>query len=230
MKWRYLLGLVWLTFILVTFLKAAPRWAYSEAAFKAAVFGAVFGGLAIWCWRHERRRAAFLLGAWAVCILASFSVAQDDAQREERQFNSMSSTQHLNAAKEAWNARGTYYPEDIFKAYVKPHLDAVHESAEKLAFEESVTADIGVHKIEQEEQAKKQAEDRQTTTKQKYYATIYSVRPSRVSVFEEPQDCEWGTAPLGNKLCHYEKSVTAVKDDAGRNTDVVVFWRKQEGD
>ena len=180
-------------------------------------------------WCNEHRSASFLLVAWAVLLTVSVSIAQDDAQREERQFNSMSSTQHLNAAKEAWNARGTYYSEDTFKAYVKPHLDAVHESAEKLAFEESVTADIVAHKIEQEEQAKKQAEDRQTTTKQKYYATIYNVCPSRVSVSEEPQDCEWGTAPLGNKLCHYEKSVTAVKDDAGRNTDVVVFWTKQEG-
>ena len=175
-------------------------------------------------WCNEHRSASFLLVAWAVLLIASFMMAQDDAQREERQFNSMSSTQHLNAAKEAWNAST---PEAY--AYVKHHLDAVHESAEKLAFEESVTADIVAHKIEQEEQAKKQAEDRQTTTKQKYYATIYNVRPSRVSVSEEPQDCEWGTAPLGNKLCHYEKSVTAVKDDAGRNTDVVVFWTKQEG-
>ena len=158
-------------------------------------------------WCNEHRSASFLLVAWAVLLTVSVSIAQDDAQREERQFNSMSSTQHLNAAKEAWNAST---PEAY--AYVKHHLDAVHESAEKLAFEESVNRDIVAHNIEQKEQA----EDWQATTKQTYYATIYNVRPSRVSVSEEPQDCEWGTAPLGNKLCHYEKSVTAVKDDAGR--------------
>ncbi len=219
-KLRTLLLIGWISFVLVIVVKADPHWAYSGASFKAAVFGAVFGGLAIWRWRHERRSAAFLLGAWTVLLIAFFMMAPVAAQEEERQFNNMSSTQHLNAAKEAWNAST---PEAY--AYVKHHLDAVHESAEKLAFEESVNRDIVAHNIEQKEQA----EDWQATTKQTYYATIYNVRPSRVSVSEEPQDCEWGTAPLGNKLCHYEKSVTAVKDDAGRNTDVVVFWTKQEG-
>ncbi|MGA7241414.1 MAG: hypothetical protein WBY44_37370 [Bryobacteraceae bacterium] len=39
------------------------------------------------------------------------------------------------------------------------------------------------------------------------YAIAYSVNPSSVLVDRIPHDCEWFSAPLGDKHCHYEAKV-----------------------
>ncbi len=39
------------------------------------------------------------------------------------------------------------------------------------------------------------------------YAFKYKVSPNLVSIEKYPHNCEWGTAPLGDKNCHYVASV-----------------------
>jgi hypothetical protein len=43
------------------------------------------------------------------------------------------------------------------------------------------------------------------------YAIKYSVNPSSVFIDRRPHDCEYETAPLGNKNCHYDAKVTSVR-------------------
>jgi hypothetical protein len=38
----------------------------------------------------------------------------------------------------------------------------------------------------------------------------------------KPSDCDWVGAPLGNKHCHYESSVSHLKDERGEHT--IVKW------
>ena len=58
------------------------------------------------------------------------------------------------------------------------------------------------------------------------YAAEYSVDKSHVFIEKEPTDCDWGHAPIGNKDCHYDKTVLTTKNDNGRVTDVYVGWNK----
>jgi len=43
------------------------------------------------------------------------------------------------------------------------------------------------------------------------YAWKYNVAASNVVVEKRPYDCEWTTAPLGAKHCHYESQVLSVR-------------------
>lgn len=54
----------------------------------------------------------------------------------------------------------------------------------------------------------------------------YEVPEEHVFVDSKPKDCEWQHAPLGDKGCHYEKTVAPVKNNAGHVTDVYVTWQK----
>ena len=40
------------------------------------------------------------------------------------------------------------------------------------------------------------------------YAIEYSVDSERVTVEHKPHDCDWSSAPLGNKHCHYKAMIT----------------------
>ena len=40
----------------------------------------------------------------------------------------------------------------------------------------------------------------------------------------EPRDCNWNTAPLGDKHCHYESSFSHFDDQKGEHT--IVVWRR----
>ena len=40
------------------------------------------------------------------------------------------------------------------------------------------------------------------------YAFQYSVDSERVTVEHKPHDCDWRSAPLGNKHCHYKAMIT----------------------
>jgi hypothetical protein len=53
-----------------------------------------------------------------------------------------------------------------------------------------------------------------------YYAKRYHVKMERVYVQPEPHDCEWSKSPLGNKYCHYDKTVEHSENG------VVVSWSK----
>ena len=46
---------------------------------------------------------------------------------------------------------------------------------------------------------------------QQWYAFEYHVPVKDVIVTPKPHDCEWGTAPLGNKNCHYERRIESVR-------------------
>jgi len=60
------------------------------------------------------------------------------------------------------------------------------------------------------------------------YAEKYNVPESKVHVDPKPHDCEWGKAPIGNKYCHFEKTVSAVRDSQGKVMAVYVGWEKKE--
>jgi hypothetical protein len=58
------------------------------------------------------------------------------------------------------------------------------------------------------------------------YTVKYQLRDKKVFVDRKPYDCDWGTAPLGAKHCHYEKSVQTEKDQQGKVATVYVSWQK----
>ena len=58
------------------------------------------------------------------------------------------------------------------------------------------------------------------------YAAKYELPDDKVYVQSKPHDCEWGKAPIGNKYCHFEKSVITDKDSHGKVTAVYVNWEK----
>jgi hypothetical protein len=39
------------------------------------------------------------------------------------------------------------------------------------------------------------------------YSVEYGVDLDEVTVDKRPHDCDWGTAPLGSKYCHYETEI-----------------------
>jgi hypothetical protein len=45
------------------------------------------------------------------------------------------------------------------------------------------------------------------------YAIEYLVNEDQVNVERKPHDCEWDSAPLGNKHCHYEALVAVYNSD-----------------
>lgn len=61
---------------------------------------------------------------------------------------------------------------------------------------------------------------------EKKYSIYYGVPRDRVVVEKEPHDCEFLTAPLGNKHCHYDKHVSKVKLDEPNSYAVYVTFEK----
>jgi hypothetical protein len=59
-----------------------------------------------------------------------------------------------------------------------------------------------------------------------YYAMDFSTKASNVFVTSEPHNCEWMSAPLGDKHCHYEKNVTSWNERG--EIKVAVMWDKIE--
>lgn len=59
-----------------------------------------------------------------------------------------------------------------------------------------------------------------------YYAQKYNTKQSNVIINREPHDCDFDTAPLGNKNCHYDKDVNAEKDATTGVVTVYVTWDK----
>jgi hypothetical protein len=50
-----------------------------------------------------------------------------------------------------------------------------------------------------------------------WYAIKYGVKVNEVTVNKKPHNCDWDTAPMGNKNCHYEEE--AQKIITGLSTD-----------
>jgi len=59
------------------------------------------------------------------------------------------------------------------------------------------------------------------------YALEYETDSSNVIIEAKPHNCDWETAPLGAKNCHYEKDVIVRKDAAGKN-NVYVSWDRMQ--
>jgi hypothetical protein len=59
------------------------------------------------------------------------------------------------------------------------------------------------------------------------YAAEYMLDPDQVVIEREPHNCDWDSAPLGNKHCHYEAIVTtlnsagAVVESGGKQNTAV---------
>jgi hypothetical protein len=60
------------------------------------------------------------------------------------------------------------------------------------------------------------------------YAQKYHVSKDRVMIQKKPANCDWGTAPLGKKNCHFVKHIDPIKDEQGRVTEVAVYWVGEE--
>lgn len=54
----------------------------------------------------------------------------------------------------------------------------------------------------------------------------YDVSEANVFIEPMPHGCDYDDAPLGNKHCHFEKSVFTEKDSNGKVTAVYVHWEK----
>lgn len=58
------------------------------------------------------------------------------------------------------------------------------------------------------------------------YSIIDNVDIKHVYFTKEPEDCDWGHAPMGDKGCHYRKQITEGKNESGMITDVFVDWER----
>jgi hypothetical protein len=47
------------------------------------------------------------------------------------------------------------------------------------------------------------------------YAVKYGVDTSKIVIEKQPHNCEWDSAPLGNKHCHYDADVQVTKTTTG---------------
>jgi hypothetical protein len=45
------------------------------------------------------------------------------------------------------------------------------------------------------------------------YTAEYMLNDNQVVIERKPHNCDWDSAPLGNKHCHYEKVVTVYNQD-----------------
>jgi hypothetical protein len=60
------------------------------------------------------------------------------------------------------------------------------------------------------------------------YAMQYNTESQYVVMDSKPHDCEFFKAPIGNKYCHFDRTVTTQKGDEGVNHRVLVYvnWNK----
>jgi hypothetical protein len=49
-----------------------------------------------------------------------------------------------------------------------------------------------------------------TESEQQRYAGKYDLKPEQVTIEKKPHDCDYQTSPLGNKNCHYERTISTV--------------------
>jgi hypothetical protein len=64
-----------------------------------------------------------------------------------------------------------------------------------------------------------------------HLAEQYKVSKDKVIIQPKPHGCDFDDAPLGNKHCHYEKSVDVERTCPGPNCQAIavyVLWRKVE--
>jgi hypothetical protein len=68
------------------------------------------------------------------------------------------------------------------------------------------------------------------------YAAEYMVAPDKVVIDHKPYDCDWDSAPIGSKHCHYETIVVLYSQagdvlkasEAANPAKVYVAWKKVE--
>ena len=58
------------------------------------------------------------------------------------------------------------------------------------------------------------------------YTMKYELADEKVIIDRKPHDCEWETAPLGAKHCHYDKAVQTETGQHGKVTAAYVSWQK----
>ncbi len=59
------------------------------------------------------------------------------------------------------------------------------------------------------------------------YAIQYGVGYSHVKESNKPHNCDWLTAPIGNKNCHYDPQVVIIR--TGKNTSGERIWSWDDG-
>jgi hypothetical protein len=55
-----------------------------------------------------------------------------------------------------------------------------------------------------------------------WYSIQYGVRIDQVTIDKKPHDCDWNTAPLGSKNCHYEEKATKIIAGIGAKTGKLI--------
>ncbi len=58
------------------------------------------------------------------------------------------------------------------------------------------------------------------------YSVAYQIPTSSIQVTDQPSDCDWGHAPLGDKGCSYKKQLLIVRNKNGKVMGVSVSWQK----
>ena len=59
------------------------------------------------------------------------------------------------------------------------------------------------------------------------YGIQYSTQSQYVVIDSKPHDCDFFKAPIGNKYCHFDREVAALKDNQHPNQPLVyVSWNK----
>jgi hypothetical protein len=58
------------------------------------------------------------------------------------------------------------------------------------------------------------------------YSFWYHVDSDNVVIEEQPHNCDWERAPLGDKGCHYKKVVTRQRNDGHKVTGIYISWER----
>ena len=58
------------------------------------------------------------------------------------------------------------------------------------------------------------------------YALQYNLSPSLISIDAQPHDCDFLSAPLGEKHCDYRRIVAPDLDDNGKVVSLDISWEK----
>ena len=61
-----------------------------------------------------------------------------------------------------------------------------------------------------------------------WYAFTNKVPVNRIEEVKKPHDCEFATAPIGSKHCHYDATVAVWKDDEGKRSLLIAYERVED--
>ncbi len=61
------------------------------------------------------------------------------------------------------------------------------------------------------------------------YSLKYDVDESNVTIYLRPHNCEWGSAPLGDKHCHYNAELSRVRTGVSKEDGTIPLVSYDDG-